>query len=283
MATKTVTYSILRPNGSAWVGVSPTFRLSTGGYDATDQFPGSEIKGSATDSNGDGSVVLWANEGGEESTTYTCQLPSGETFTFTVPTAGGPFTLSELRELGAVEGDPQYQTLITYLQNRWRGDWEADPDTEYTTGDQVYYTGSSWIALEDAPASIPGVDDTEWGLFAGDPDVTGVDLAGSIEGKPGASETLLDYVVTNSLTLPSALTGSQLIATSAATSQWVALVKKNGVEVGTMTVAAAGTTATFAAASPASLVAGDRVTVVAPASQDSTLADIAFTIRAALA
>jgi hypothetical protein len=50
-------------------------------------------------------------------------------------------------------------------------------------------------------------------------------------------------------------------------------IEKNGVAFGTMTFAASGTTATFAAASQADFVAGDVLMVVCPADLNS-LADL---------
>jgi hypothetical protein len=56
-------------------------------------------------------------------------------------------------------------------------------------------------------------------------------------------------------------------------------VQKNGASIGTITFAASANTATFAFASEAAFTAGDRLTVLAPGSQDASLADISITFK----
>lgn len=109
----TVTYHIEKPDGTPWAH-RLVFQLVPGGYDANGMAPGAVVHG-AVDANGDGEIDLWANEGGDESSFYRCVLPSGEQFTFTVPTTGGPYTLSELRALGQTASDPQFPTIIGLL------------------------------------------------------------------------------------------------------------------------------------------------------------------------
>jgi hypothetical protein len=79
-------------------------------------------------------------------------------------------------------------------------------------------------------------------------------------------------------TLPAGLVGSAVKSGSAATAQVVLSVTKNDVQVGTLTIAAAGTTATPAAASQTAFVAGDVLEVVAPATQDATFSDPLVTL-----
>ena len=111
--------------------------------------------------------------------------------------------------------------------------------------------------------------------FAG---ATAEDVATWVRGKPDASEVVLRYVATHSITFPANLTGSQVKAATASTASKVFSVQKNGSEFATVTISASGTTASFAGSST-SFAAGDVLTVVAPASQDTTLADIAITLR----
>src|SRR5687768_13947535 len=59
-----------------------------------------------------------------------------------------------------------------------------------------------------------------------------------VEGRPYASEVVLRYVATHAVTFPAGLTLSKLSAGTAATAQYIFSVKKNGVEFGTITVAA---------------------------------------------
>jgi hypothetical protein len=98
------------------------------------------------------------------------------------------------------------------------------------------------------------------------------------ETAPIASQVMLHVVAVGAVTFPSGLTSSQGYADVAATAQTDFDVQKNGSSVGTMRFAASGTVASFIAASPITLAAGDRLKVVAPATPDATLAGIAFTL-----
>ncbi len=83
------------------------------------------------------------------------------------------------------------------------------------------------------------------------------------------------------LGIPANAAGSYLKAGTAATGPSVFSIKKNGTEFLTATVAAAGTTATFAS-SQTDFAVGDVLKIVAPANADATLADIAITLAATL-
>ena len=102
-------------------------------------------------------------------------------------------------------------------------------------------------------------------------------LAVYIKNEPDVDEVVLRYVVTDTLSVPANLTGSQGSALSSATAETVFSLRKNDVEFGTATFAAAGTTGAFAGVG-ATLSAGDVVTIIAPAVQDATLANIALTL-----
>lgn len=99
-----------------------------------------------------------------------------------------------------------------------------------------------------------------------------------VEGSPFASEAVLRKVYTHAVTFPVGMTLSKASAATAATASTVFSIKKNGVEFATATFAISGTTATFACASATSFAAGDVLTLVAPASPDATLADVAFAL-----
>lgn len=109
---------------------------------------------------------------------------------------------------------------------------------------------------------------------------TPYDLATFAAGLPAASATLFGFAVPRAMTIVASLVGSAARAGTAATGSSVFSVNKNGAQIGTVTFAAAATTGTFAGAG-ASFVAGDLITIVAPSSPDSTLADIAITLVAA--
>jgi hypothetical protein len=103
-------------------------------------------------------------------------------------------------------------------------------------------------------------------------------LATFLNGKPTASQVLMRYVAVRAFTLPQNLTGSQAkcSATAAATATFT--LKKNGSSIGTFAFAAAASSATFTFAADVSFAAGDILTIEAPSSQDSTLADLAIAL-----
>lgn len=96
-----------------------------------------------------------------------------------------------------------------------------------------------------------------------------------------SSATLMQFVSPDPWTLPAACAGSQGSAGTAATGSVTINIQKNGTNQGTVNFAAAATTATFTLASAVSFVAGDRLTLVAPASPDTTLKDLSITLKGA--
>lgn len=108
------------------------------------------------------------------------------------------------------------------------------------------------------------------------------DMLIAIEGKPGASEVLYKFVAPRALELPSSFSGSQFNADTAATSAATISITKNGAAFGTATVVASATTAAFSSAGT-TFAAGDILRVVAPATQDATLADFALVLKGSLA
>jgi|GEM_PF-6618267 len=110
----------------------------------------------------------------------------------------------------------------------------------------------------------------------------GYDICTNSESKPTASQVLLRFYASRAFQLPVGLTGSMVKAAVAATASATFNIQKNGSTVGSFTFAAAGTTATFTMASATSWAAGDLLTIIAPASQDATLAQIGATLLATL-
>lgn len=89
--------------------------------------------------------------------------------------------------------------------------------------------------------------------------------------KPQAGQELFKIILSYSTSLPSALTGSRGGCEVAATSSSVFTLFKNGSSIGTATIAASTTTATFSFASMVSFAAGDLFSFTAPSPQDATL------------
>lgn len=98
-----------------------------------------------------------------------------------------------------------------------------------------------------------------------------------LNGRPTANLIMQRYVFAGSVTFPTGLSGSQGTAGVAATANATFTVQKNGSAIGTMTFPAAATSATFAMATTTTFGAGDVLTLMAPASPDATLADLAWT------
>jgi len=166
IATRHVVSTILTPDGEAWAGAEVLFQLIPGSYTGTEQFPPAIVK-ATTDEYGALSVVLWTNEIGEQSCVYRCTLPRGlnapaETFDFTLPAGSTDIELSVLRLAGVTPYDPQYDSLITWMLDQWKGPWV---DGAYARGDKVMHNGSSYIAVADIVAGQePGVH-ASWGLI----------------------------------------------------------------------------------------------------------------------
>jgi hypothetical protein len=102
------------------------------------------------------------------------------------------------------------------------------------------------------------------------------------DGSPGASEVVLRAVLARRTRFAAALAGSVGHAGTAATAQTDFDVRRNGASIGTIRFPAGAATATFIAASAVVFEPGDRLTVLAPATPDATLADIAVTLAGAL-
>ena len=105
------------------------------------------------------------------------------------------------------------------------------------------------------------------------------DLGSTVVGKPTASEVIFRFRAVRAFTLQSS--GHEIVANVAATASSVFTITKNTTSIGTVTFAASGTTPSVSI-SQTSFAAGDRLIITAPASVDSTLADIDFTLLAKL-
>lgn len=104
------------------------------------------------------------------------------------------------------------------------------------------------------------------------------DLTAFYPGVPSASAIVTRVPVARAVTFPSGLTGSIAKSRVAATAQKIFDVQKNGVSVGSITFAAGATTATFTVASAITLAAGDLLSIIAPSTADTTLADVGIVL-----
>ena len=148
--------------------------------------------------------------------------------------------------------------------------------------------GGSGGGVEEAPedSKLYGRKDAAWvEIVIPEPEPganTVYELAASVNGVMVNNETVLVNVFTKAVTFPAGLTGSQAKALTAATASTVLSVRKNGTQFGTITFAAAGTTGTFAAASSTAFAAGDILSVVGPATADTTLSGLGLALVGAL-
>lgn len=108
------------------------------------------------------------------------------------------------------------------------------------------------------------------------------DVGGASFGAPLANELVINHVFVRVATMADDFVGSYAEAQTAATALTVFDVQRNGVSIGTVTFAAAGTSGTFVTTggTPEGFVPGDVLTVVAPGTPDVTLADVAITFLA---
>jgi hypothetical protein len=106
------------------------------------------------------------------------------------------------------------------------------------------------------------------------------DLSAFYPGVPGGSTIVMRVPVARSITFPANFTGSKFAASANATATTVFDIKKNGSSVGSISIAAGTTTATFTSSGGAaqSFVAGDVLSIVCPASPDTTLSDPGFVL-----
>jgi len=109
---------------------------------------------------------------------------------------------------------------------------------------------------------------------------TPYDLAATIPGTQGDGALLFEVVFTRNVEFPDDFAGSQLFARTAASAETVLDIQKNGSSIGTVTIAAAGATCTFATlAGGASFAAGDRIALINQSPADATLADVSITLK----
>ena len=104
------------------------------------------------------------------------------------------------------------------------------------------------------------------------------DVGGTFESKPSSSQILLRLPMPRIVNFSPGMPDSQMVAGIAATAQTIFSIRKDDVEFATATFAAAATVATFTSGAGASFIAGDVLTMVAPASQDATVANLGWCI-----
>lgn len=111
------------------------------------------------------------------------------------------------------------------------------------------------------------------------PKVQPYETGGFYIGKPPVSTVVYAKPFSIPVTFPANLAGSLVYCEgAAATANTIFNLKKNGTSVGSMTIGAGSRTATFSLIGGVSFAAGDRLTVVSPATQDATLEGLSFSL-----
>lgn len=181
---------------------------------------------------------------------------------------------------------------IAYYRNGWHFyvpfeglvAWVRDENKLYLFYDNAWNSGTIGASTELSDFNQTGVatgdmlrwDGTDWVNEQPTYDI----IMYKTSGVPTSSEVLLEFALTRDVIIPASMTNSYFQADVAATAQTDIDVQKNSVSAGTIRFAAAGTVATFIAASPITLTSGDLLTLVAPASADATLAKISGVVAA---
>ncbi len=96
-------------------------------------------------------------------------------------------------------------------------------------------------------------------------------------GSPVANAAVARFVVGRNFTTPLNLVGSQAVAEVAATASTVFSVNKNGVQFATITYGIGSAFGIFSGTAE-SFIPGDKLTIVAPSTPDTTLASLTFNI-----
>ena len=122
----------------------------------------------------------------------------------------------------------------------------------------VWYSGAAWSAL---PTGAP----------------TPYDVGGTIVGIPSSDMVMLRYPMPRAVSFPKNLVGSLAVSGVAASASAAFSIRKNGVQFATMTFGAGLTTAVFVGTAT-SFAARDVLTIMAPNTPDTTLADLGFSL-----
>lgn len=101
------------------------------------------------------------------------------------------------------------------------------------------------------------------------------DVGGCYAGLPGSDVVLMRFPFVRDINFPANLSGSKMIADTAATGSTVFSIQRNGLQVFTATFAASATEATFSG-SQVVFQNNDILTIVAPNTPDATLADLGW-------
>lgn len=105
------------------------------------------------------------------------------------------------------------------------------------------------------------------------------DIGGFFPGTQGDGQLIMRFVFPRSVSLPATAVGSRGFLGTAPASQTDYVVQKNGSTLGTMRFASSDATASFVSFTGTSFAAGERLSLVSPATADTVAADLSFTFN----
>jgi hypothetical protein len=153
---------------------------------------------------------------------------------------------------------------------KWSGLPTAATGYYKFTGLTLMASGGSIANTKAVSVSFKGTTPSTWPF----------DVQTFYPGIPTASAKIYRGKLARAVTFAANFSGSQFTATANATASTVFDIQKNGSSVGSCTIAAGGTTPTFATSggTSVSFAAGDVLAIIAPGTADLTLTDPAITL-----
>jgi hypothetical protein len=142
---------IERTDGSPWTSAEIRFLLTPGSYTLEAIYP-SDKKTVKANTEGEFEVELWTNNEGVTLCQYYCYLPSGESFTFRLPSGDTPIRLSTIRLAGPVPPEQQ-PTIVELIDDRIEShndDPTAHPETREIL---TIVPGNTVFTLSQIPAN----------------------------------------------------------------------------------------------------------------------------------
>jgi hypothetical protein len=140
-----------------------------------------------------------------------------------------------------------------------------------TTGDAQFIPFSDLVDRLTATGALPQPSPTN---LTGRP----ADFTVFFSGKPGISQTLVEFQLTRAITLPAGLPNSQFGSRVLASTSYVVTIKNNGVSIGTITFSGSGAVVSFV--STVNVAIGDTFQLLGQVSADATLQDIWLAFQA---
>lgn len=170
-----------------------------------------------------------------------------------------------------------------------------------TPNDVLQFIGAEWTAQPlSALGFLPVAGGTMTGVLTLDADpllalqaatkqyvdaaLSFYDVGAFFDGIPVASDDIMRFVASRNFFIPGSASDSRADARVATTLEYIALLRRNGINIGTITWAALATVATIVitSASNENFVPGDTLEIVGAAAPDATIEDITVTIATIL-